>query len=154
LSDWSVTTPDEQYAVEIQDVGGYMPGRFYQRELKPLVEIIKKIQAPVKYFEIDAYCHLSDSKEPGLGQYLFQELPPNSVVIGVAKNRFQTTTHAFELHRGGSKRPFFITSIGIEYYQAADFIKSMAGDHRIPTLLKTVDGLSGSNSGPHQTPLQ
>ena len=140
--DWADTLPNEQYELVIHDIGEYIPGNFYQRELKPITEIIKMIQTPIKYFVIDAYCHLSDSYDPGLGEYLFQKLPPESVIIGVAKNRFRNTTHAFELCRGGSDRPLFITSIGIEYRLAADRIKSMAGDHRIPMLLKTVDRLS------------
>jgi len=142
FSDWADTLPDEHYELEIHDIGEYKPGSFYQRELKPITELIDLIPAPIKYFVIDAYCHLSDSYDPGLGQYLFQKLPPESVVIGVAKNRFRATTHAFELCRGGSKRPLFITSIGIDYRLAADCIKSMAGDHRIPLLLKKVDNLS------------
>ncbi len=144
FSEWSDAIPDEHYQLEIHDIGEYKPGSFYQRELKPIIEIITIIQSPIKYFVIDAYCHLSNSYEPGLGQYLFQKLPPESVVIGVAKNRFRSTTHAFELCRGSSKRPLFITSIGIKYKMAADFIKSMAGEHRIPILLKTVDNLSRS----------
>ena len=142
FSDWADTLPNEQYELEIHDIGEYNPGSFYQREYKPIKEIIKMIQAPIKYFVIDAYCYLSDSYDPGLGEYLFQKLPPESIIIGVAKNRFRNTTHAFELCRGGSDRPLFITSIGIEYRLAADRIKSMAGDHRIPMLLKTVDRLS------------
>ena len=142
FSDWADTLANEQYQLEIQDIGEYQPGSFYQRELKPIVEIIKLIQTPIKYFVIDAYCHLSDSFDPGLGEYLFQTLPPESVIIGVAKNRFRNTTHAFELFRAGSGRPLFITSIGVDYQFAADCIKSMAGDHRIPMLLKTVDRLS------------
>lgn len=144
FSDWSDTLPLEKYEQEIHDIGEYKPGSFYQRELKPITEIIKLIQIPIKYFVIDAYCHLSQSKAPGLGQYLFQTLPPKSVVIGVAKNRFRNTDHAFELYRGGSNRPLFITSIGIDYHLAADYIKSMAGEHRIPMLLKAVDRLSKS----------
>lgn len=145
FSDWSDTSPADQYELENQDVGEYNPGNFYQRELKPLLEIIKLIKQPIKYYVIDAYCHLSDSLKPGLGHYLFENLPQESVVIGVAKNRFGDTTHAIELCRGTSKRPLFITSIGIDYKTAANYIESMAGEHRFPLLLKSVDCLSRRN---------
>jgi len=146
FAEWTDTSSVDQYSLAVPGVGEYRPGSFYQRELKPICEIIKLIQSPVKYFVIDAYCHLSASLDPGLGSYLLQTLPEDSVVIGVAKNRFRDTTHAVELFRGGSDRPLFITSIGIGYQQAASFIKSMSGDHRIPTLLKTVDRICRSGS--------
>jgi deoxyribonuclease V len=63
-------------------------------------------------------------------------------IIGVAKNRYRDSAHAFELLRGESKRPLFITAIGIDYEGAALHVASMAGDSRIPTLLHAVDRLS------------
>lgn len=48
----------------------------------------------------------------------------------------------FELCRGASRRPLYITAIGSDYLTAAEHIREMAGDHRIPTLLKTVDRLA------------
>lgn len=62
--------------------------------------------------------------------------------MGVAKNRFRDTVHAAEIYRGNSKRPLFVTSIGVDYQRAAAHVQSMAGAHRLPTLLKTVDRLS------------
>ena len=139
---WEDEITVDQFTVKVADVGDYRPGRFYERELKPLHELLPLISYPVRYFVIDAYCHLSDDGSPGLGAHLHQLLPDDSVVIGVAKNRFQDTRHAVELFRGDSNRPLFITSIGIDYQAAADHVKSMAGEHRIPTILKTVDRLA------------
>lgn len=139
---WDDETPAEQLTIRVSDVGDYRAGSFYERELKPLREILSLITCPVRHFVIDAYCHLSDDGSPGLGAYLYELLPADSIIIGVAKNRFRSTSHAFELFRGNSKRPLFITSIGIDYQCAAGHIKSMAGEHRMPTLLKTVDRLS------------
>jgi deoxyribonuclease V len=139
---WGDTATVYQFTVQVTDVGEYRPGKFYERELKPLRALLPLIACSVQCFVIDAYCHLSDDGSPGLGAYLRELLPDDSVVIGVAKNRFRDTRHAVELYRGGSDRPLFITSIGIDYQSAAAHVKSMAGEHRIPTLLKTVDRLA------------
>ena len=139
---WPDTTIVERFVMRGKDIGEYRAGSFYQRELKPLRELIQLIHYPVRFFAIDAYCHLSDDCSPGLGAYLYEILGQDSIVVGVAKNRFRNTSHAVELFRSSSRRPLFITSIGIDYQRAADFVGSMAGEHRIPTLLKTVDRLS------------
>ena len=139
LEDWASDKPVEQFLVRSSNVAEYQAGRFYQRELGPLRSVIEQITCPVHTFVIDAYCHLSETGAPGLGAYLHETLPENSIVIGVAKNRFRETNHAVELLRGDSDRPLFVSSIGIDYSAAAEHIRSMAGPHRMPTLLKAVD---------------
>ncbi|HEY9814751.1 MAG TPA: hypothetical protein V6D20_02950 [Candidatus Obscuribacterales bacterium] len=143
---WHDEAPADQLMIRVSDVGDYQAGSFYKRELKPLRELLPLITYPIQYFVIDAYCHLSEDDSPGLGAYLYELLPVGSIVIGVAKNRFRNTSHAFELFRGSSSRPLFITSIGMDYQCAAAHVQSMAGNHRIPTLLKTVDRLSRSDT--------
>lgn len=139
---WKDSTIIDQFAIRVANVGKYRAGRFYQRELKPLRELLEVITYPIRYFVIDAYCHLSGAGSPGLGAHLHRLLSDNSVVVGVAKNRYRNSHHAIEILRGGSERPLFITSIGIDYRCAADHVQSMAGEHRMPTMLKTVDRLS------------
>lgn len=147
FQDWGDAAIVDQFTAQVVDVGEYRPGNFYERELKPLQALLQRLGCPVRYFVIDAYCHLSDHGAPGLGAHLHECLPDDSVVVGVAKNRFRDSRHAVELFRGGSLRPLFITSIGIDYQSAADHIGSMAGQHRIPTLLKTVDRLARHGEG-------
>jgi len=144
ISDWSSPTTEAEYRLRIDQVGEYKPGEFYKRELGPLLELVGKINKPIKYYVIDAYCHLSVKRDPGLGAYFFDQLPKDSIVIGVAKSCFRGTKHAVELSRGGSKRSLYVTSIGIEYQEAADLIDSMHGNFRMPTILKKVDQLSRS----------
>jgi deoxyribonuclease V len=133
--------PVSQYTVRCEDVEDYQAGSFYQRELKPLQKVLQEIESAIDVFVIDAYCHLSDQKAPGLGAYFHELLPKEAIVIGVAKNRFRDTTHAVELYRGESQRPQFVTSIGVEYLVAAERIREMGGKHRVPTILKAVDRL-------------
>ena len=142
FNDWTVQTPIEKFAIPCNTPNEYVAGEFFKRELGPLQTVIAKIKHPIQTFVIDAYCHLDSDGLPGLGAQLHRELPDDAVVVGIAKNRFRQTNHAVEIFRGDSLRGLFVTSIGIDYKTAAEHIKSMHGDHRIPTLLKTVDQLS------------
>ena len=144
FEDWQDDRISAQVTVRCTDIAAYQSGSFYQRELKPLNAILEKIECNVDCFVIDAYCHLSEDGSPGLGVYFHELLPDDPVVIGVAKNRFRDTTHAIEVLRGESKKPLFVTAIGIEDEVAAEHIRSMAGEHRIPTILKAVDSLCRS----------
>jgi len=136
------TYSSAQYTAVTEDVGEYEAGKFYLRELPPLLKVIEKISEPIEGFVVDGYCHLSSEKTPGLGAHLLAALEDDVWVVGVAKNRFRDSDHAVELMRGGSSRPLFITSIGIDYDSAAERIAEMAGEFRMPKLLKEVDRLA------------
>ena len=142
LNNWSDETAADQIVSRFAAANEYIAGSFYQRELPPLLDLIERLNHDIETFVIDAYCHLSSDGEPGLGQYLYEQLPDDKVVIGVAKNRFRDTTHAVELLRGGSSRPLFVSAIGADYQLAAENVKSMHGDHRFPSMLKLVDQIS------------
>lgn len=144
---WDSETPVATYAACVANCGDYAPGQFYLRELQPLLSVISEIREEVSVFVIDAYCHLSAEGERGLGARLAETLPGEPTIIGVAKNRFRDSAHAVELLRGGSKRPLFVTAIGLAYDEAADKIGSMHGPYRVPTLLKEVDRLSRITNG-------
>lgn len=141
---WSDESIVDHFVVRCKSGGQYQAGSFYQRELGPLLEVIRQFDDPIQTYVIDAYCHLSADGSPGLGEHLHKELSGDIQVIGVAKNRFRDTNHAIELLRGDSDRPLFVSSIGIDYQAAASHIQSMFGEHRIPTLLKRVDRLARS----------
>ena len=139
---WDSERAVETYVVSTQGCGDYSPGEFYLRELLPLLAVISAIREDVSAYVIDGYCHLSAGGDPGLGVHLAQSLVGAPKIVGVAKNRFRNSHHAFEVLRGGSERPLFVTSIGLDYEEAADKITSMHGSYRFPTLLKEVDRLS------------
>ncbi len=141
IANWTDVAPINEFVVRCEGIESYRAGSFFERELKPLQELVRSIPISIGTFVVDAYCHLSEDRDRGLGAYLYELLPEGSVVIGVAKNRFRDTTHAEEVLRGESQRPLFVTSIGIDYSLAAEHIKSMAGVHRNPTILKAVDRL-------------
>lgn len=142
FTDWSSTATVAEYDVTIAELAPYQPGQFYLRELQPLLAVIWKIVEPIDTYIIDGYCYLSAEHAPGLGARLHDALGQTATIIGVAKSRYQQSEHAAELLRGGSARPLFITAIGIDYESAARLVGSMAGEFRIPTLIKEADRLS------------
>lgn len=140
--DWASSEIIASWRVEVAQVGDYQPGSFHLRELRPLVAVIALIDQPVETYVIDAYCQLSVDGTPGLGARLAAELGTSVPIVGIAKNRYQSSRHAVEVHRGGSRRSLFVTAIGLDPAFAADQVAAMSGNHRIPTLLQKVDHLS------------
>jgi deoxyribonuclease V len=63
-------------------------------------------------------------------------------VIGVAKSRFRTATHAVPVLRGSSVRPLFVTAAGMPAADAADLVRRMAGRYRLPDALRRADSLA------------
>ena len=115
----------------------YTPGQFFERELPYLLGVLRGIGA-VEAIVIDGYVWLAPGR-PGLGAHL--HAARGEPVIGVAKTSFAGAT-AFELLRGQSASPLYITAAGIDPAIAAANIASMAGPFRIPTLIKRADSLA------------
>ena len=101
----------------------YRPGEFYLRELPPLRAVLEDLSG-LGLLVVDGYADLDPSGGPGLGACAHAEfgLP----VIGVAKSRFRTATHAVPVLRGSSVRPLFVTAAGMPAGRAADLVRRMA----------------------------
>ena len=119
----------------------YEPGHFYRRELPHLLRVLAMVQEPLEAIVVDGYVWLGDDR-PGLGAHLYEALNRTVPVIGVAKTAYHSTGPAVLVLRGQSLRPLFVTSVGMEPATAADCIRRMHGQSRIPTLLNRVDRLS------------
>ena len=63
-------------------------------------------------------------------------------VIGVAKSRFRTATHAVPVVRGSSGRPLFVTAAGMPAADAADLVRRMADGYGLPDVLRRADTLA------------
>jgi deoxyribonuclease V len=63
-------------------------------------------------------------------------------VVGVAKSRFRTATHAVPVVRGASARPLFVTAAGMPAADAADLVRRMTGRYRLPDALRGADTLA------------
>ncbi|MFI6426143.1 endonuclease V [Promicromonospora sp. NPDC050880] len=132
--------PLEEHAVLVDQVAEYRPGRFYERELPALEQVLSQA-APLDLLIVDGYVDLDPAGSPGLGAHAAEAgLAP--VVVGVAKTRFRTATHAVEVLRGQSARPLYVTASGMALDTAAELVRSMAGEGRLPDALRHVDRLA------------
>ena len=117
----------------------YRPGEFYRRELPPLRAVLDGLSG-LSLLVVDGYADLDPGGRPGLGAHAHAEF--GIPVIGVAKSRFRTATHAVAVMRGSSVRPLFVTSAGMHRADAADLVRRMAGRYRLPDALRRADTLA------------
>jgi deoxyribonuclease V len=122
--------------------GDYQPGAFYLRELPCLQAVLALVTVPLQVIVVDAYVTLDPAGRPGLGARLHEALGEVVSVVGVAKTRFATATHAEPILRGSSQSPLWITAACMDIATAAAHVRSMHGPHRVPTLLREVDRLA------------
>lgn len=118
-----------------------VPGEFYKRELPCLLNVIEKTnKVDIDIIIIDGYVYLDNNFKQGLGAILWEKLNQKIPVIGVAKTPFFSNKETvIEVFRGESKKPLYISSIGINLEEVAEKIKNMKGEYRIPTILKQLD---------------
>ena len=117
----------------------YRPGEFYLRELPPLRAVLDGVSG-LDLLVVDGYADLDPGGRPGLGVYAHAEF--GIPVIGVAKSRFRTATHAVPVLRGTSVRPLFVTAAGMPSADAAELVRRMAGRYRLPDALRRADALA------------
>ena len=119
----------------------YIPGEFYKRELPSLLKVIEQVDlGTLDFIIIDGYVFLDDLGKKGLGAHLFDTLEGKVPIIGVAKSKFyDNTKNVIEVLRGKSQKPLYISSIGVDIEIAAQYIKDLAGEFRIPDILKKLD---------------
>lgn len=141
FDDWTADEPIAEHTALTRGLRAYEPGNFFQRELPPLIAALELLQTPPSLLIVDAYVWLGHDR-PGLGWHLHRALDRRVAVVGVAKNPFAGNLTAVELTRGQSKRPLFITAVGVDLEASVAGVRSMAGDHRLPTLLSRADRLA------------
>jgi deoxyribonuclease V len=124
---------------EIRRVAPYWSGQFYRRELPPMRAVLDEVSG-LGLLVVDGYVDLDPLGRPGLGAHAHAEF--GIPVIGVAKSRFRSATHAIPVERGSSVRPLFVTAAGMPAAQAADLVRSMAGRYRLPDALRRADNLA------------
>jgi deoxyribonuclease V len=141
---WDAPVAAHERVVRVDGVKPYVSGRFYERELPCLLAAIEAVKSKgfaVDGVVVDGYVWLGDAR-PGLGAHLWEALGQSVPIVGVAKTKFDGAEGVqHEVTRGQSKRPLYVTSAGIPAKTAADHVASMAGAHRVPTLLARVDRL-------------
>lgn len=136
---WEDARPAEVFHSVLDVTADYRPGQFYLRELPCILRLIAEHRLSPEVIVIDGFVYLGNEGRPGLGWHLYDALKTQVPVIGVAKRRFRNTPSESELYRGGSTRPLFVTSLGMDLETAKQHVCSMHGGHRVPTLLRYVD---------------
>lgn len=129
----------------------YIPGQFYKKELPGIKKILEKFKkenpiwwSMVDMIITDSYVRLKlgDKEWDGLGEYLnnwLKKKKEERIIIGVAKTLFGDCNQISEIiTRGKSKTPLYIQST-LSNKWAANLVKTMDGNYRIPTMLKLVD---------------
>nr|WP_294780930.1 endonuclease V [uncultured Flavobacterium sp.] len=144
FSEWNESKNFKVYTETIDNVSEYIPGEFYKRELPCILSLLNKIDLSViRAIIVDGFVYLDDEKKYGLGGHLFEKLNKEIPIIGVAKTNFASIEkNKKSLFRGDSKKPLYITSIGIDLDEAFSLVEKMNGEYRMPTLLKELDRLT------------
>lgn len=137
---FSSVVAEETALVSPAEVAPYQPGEFFRRELPPLRAVLAAALPDVELLIVDGYADLDPSGRPGLGAHASQEF--GVPVIGVAKSRFATATHAIPVTRGQSARPLFVTAAGFPLPDAAALVHAMSGRYRLPDALRRADQLA------------
>jgi deoxyribonuclease V len=134
-----------QRTVLVRQVLPYRPGQFFLRELPPMRAVLGGVRG-LGLLVIDGYVDLDPDGRPGLGAHAHAEF--GIPVIGVAKSRFRTASHAQPVLRGRSARPLFITAAGMTVADAAALVRQMSGRFRLPDALRRVDALARTGRFP------
>ncbi|MGC9399238.1 MAG: endonuclease V [Anaerolineae bacterium] len=132
------------------EVAAYVPGQFYKRELPPILALLEQFEEIPAYVLVDGYVYLGRKRRPGLGRHLYDALQGQAAVIGVAKSRFRGTPAATHVLRGNSRRPLYVTAVGVCEVQARRWIAGMCGAHRVPKMLRLADRLSKGREGAYE----
>ncbi len=144
FQEWDDEEPSKELITQINNVNEYEPGNFYKRELPCILALMKENLLHPDCIIIDGDVFLDGSSIPGLGKHLFDVLDDEIPVIGVAKSAFKDIPAEFELYRGKSVKPLYVTTVGMSIESAKNNIMRMHGESRNPTLLKRADQVSKS----------
>lgn len=144
IRDWVDGDSISEHVTHIERVEPYVPGQFYRRELPCIFKVLDELSPPPAVVVIDGYVWLDADGRPGLGAHLYDTLDQQVPVVGVAKTAFRDASHAVAVLRGRSNRPIYVTAAGMPSDDAADLVRRMAGEHRLPSVLGRVDRLARS----------
>lgn len=150
--DWDSAIPSYTGRFLCTTPAAYIPGAFYRRDLPCLIKALASTKHDYTHVLIDGYVHLRDQARKGSGRHLYEHLADSATVIGVAKNPLVVAEDYIQVCRGRSRKPLFISAVGMDTVAAAECIVRMAGGSRILTMIKLADRLSrqelpGNNSG-------
>jgi deoxyribonuclease V len=138
---WGDAKPVDEHIIQCAVANEYRPGEFFRRELPCIERLLREIDHPLDCIIVDGYVYLGSDRRPGLGKYLFDAMKQQVPVIGVAKTPYHDTPDTMATFRRGTSRPLYVSAAGMPDEVARQRIRTMHGNHRIPTVLQRVDRL-------------
>lgn len=125
----------------VENISDYCPGQFYKRELQCVDAILEQVDLDtIGMIIVDGFADFGTDVR-SLGTYVYDNyhLP----VIGIAKNPYKPCIiKDIEVTRGSSNRPLFVTCMGMDHGLAKEIVRQMAGENRIPFLVKEADKIA------------
>lgn len=131
-----------KYQITVNNVAPYCSGQFYKREMPCLITLVNQIADPFDVIIVDGFVYLDGLVQAGLGKHLYDNLHNKKPIIGVAKNSFHGITEKYEVYRGESKNPLYVTTHDFNLDEAKLLIKNLEGKFRVPSIIQKVDKLS------------
>jgi deoxyinosine 3'endonuclease (endonuclease V)/N-acetylglutamate synthase-like GNAT family acetyltransferase len=139
---WSAEEAGYRGTIHTRVKSEYVPGEFYKRELPCLLKALTFRKGAYECIVVDGFVHLEGKGRKGLGLHLYRAMRGRTPVVGVAKNSLKTAKQYISVFRGRSRKPLYVSAVGMGTVAAAARIKGMAGAYRIPRMLKLVDQLT------------
>jgi deoxyribonuclease V len=141
LFQWPDNAPKQVIINKRAEVAEYVPGEFYKRELPCILDIIAEVNlVDIDAIIVDGHVFIDNDKNHGLGGYLYEALDHQLPIIGVAKRAYHKNEKTnIPILRGESANPLYVSAIGMDVEIAAQNVRDMHGDFRIPTILQILD---------------
>ena len=136
---WQDEGAQKECVSVIEGVAGYEPGRFFKRELPCILKLIAEHRLEPDCIVVDGFVFLDGFSKAGLGKYLYDALDGRASVLGIAKNRYKNIDSKYGVYRGASRKPLYVTAVGIDLEQAKGNVLAMHGKNRLPTTIRRVD---------------
>lgn len=131
-----------RFHLSYPDPEPYVPGAFYRRELPCILALLENPAIKPETIIVDGHVYLDGLTKPGLGKHLYDALNGEVAVIGVAKSAFTGIDPSCEIFRGSSKKPLYVSAVGITHDAAKRNIIEMHGNNRIPSRLREADQIA------------
>ncbi len=138
---WTDALPIDIKTSYTHNILAYEPGNFYKRELPCILDLLATVNmSTINTIIIDGHVYVDNMGTYGLGGKLYEALQNTIPIVGIAKNAFASNNeNTIPIQRGDSKKPIYVSAIGMDVHTIALEVQHMHGIFRMPTLLTILD---------------